>query len=193
MYTYIHIYIYTYLSAFGKRPCARITRRSHHGINPILSLYQMSLQVGTNIHPNRPQIQPVGTPKSMNLGFKIGLGGLLEGSWRGLGGSWVGLGDILGPRWFQEPYMFEFVNKSYASWEPSWGPKSLKIVFKSDPKGKHFCDHFLDRLLKPFGAILAPTWFPKPLQNGAKLAPKSMQVGVLICCLLYTSPSPRDP
>ena len=88
-----------YLSAFGKRPCARITRRSHHGINPILSLYQMSLQVGTNIHPNRPQIHPVGAPKSMNLGFQIGLGGLLEGSWGWvLGPSWPQDGPKLAPR-----------------------------------------------------------------------------------------------
>ena len=53
---------------------------------------------------------------------------------------------------------------------PSWG----------DPKGDHFLYRFLDRLLKRFGANLAPTWLPKPSQNGAKLVPKSMQVGVLI-------------
>ena len=56
----------------------------------------------------------------------------------------------------------------------------MKIAPKSDPKGDHLFDMFLDRLLERFGANLAPTWLPKPSQNGGKLEPKSMQVGVLI-------------
>ena len=59
-------------------------------------------------------------------------------------------------------------------------PKSNKIRSWGDPKGDHFLCRFLDRFLKRFGANLAPTWLPKPSQNGAKLVPKSMQVGVLI-------------
>ena len=91
----------------------------------------MSLQVGTNIHPNRPQIQPVGAPKSMSLGPKIGLGGLLEGSWRVFGGSWGHLGPKMTPSWPQEPYMIEFVNKSCASWGPQ--TKQFEVI-------NFFCD-----------------------------------------------------
>ena len=145
-----------------------------------LPLYQIWLQVGTNIHPNRPQIQPVGASKSMNLGFKIGLGGLLEGSWRVLGGSWGHLGPKMPPSWPQEPYMIEFVNKSYASWGPSWGLKSFKISSKSDPKCDRFFDSLENRFLQRFGANLVPSWPSKPSPNGAKLAPKLFQVGVLI-------------
>ena len=66
------------------------------------------------------------------------------------------------------------------SWGPLWDPKSIKIGSKSDPKGNRFYDQFEDRFLERFGANLAPSWPPKPSQNGPKLASKSMQVGVLI-------------
>ena len=66
------------------------------------------------------------------------------------------------------------------SWGPLRGPKSIKVGPKSDPKGDHFFDWFRCRFLKRFGANLAPSWTPKPSQNGAKLASKSMQVGVLV-------------
>ena len=58
--------------------------------------------------------------------------------------------------------------------------KLVKIGFKSHPKGDYFFDHSWDRLWERFGAILAPTWLPKPSQNGAKLVPKSIQVEMLI-------------
>ena len=45
----------------------------------------------------------------------------------------------------------------------------MKIVPKSDPKGDHFFDIFLDRLLKRFGANLAPKTFPKWSQIGSKI------------------------
>ena len=93
------------------------------------------------------------------LRFGAYLGANFGGSWADLGSKMGVLGSILAPK---------------------WGPKSMKILPKSDPKGDHFFNHFLDRLLKRFGANLAPTWLPKPAQNGAKLVPKSMQVGVLI-------------
>ena len=63
---------------------------------------------------------------------------------------------------------------------PKMEPKLIKIGFKSHPKGDHFFDHSLDRLLERFGANLAPNRPPKPFQNGAKLGPKSVQVEVLI-------------
>ena len=111
------------------------------------------------------------------------LGGVLGGVLGALGGSWDllgGLGGVLAPRWPQEPKMFQNPNVAFPYWGPCWDPKSIKIGPKSDPKSDHFFDHFLDRLLERFGANLAPTWLPKPSQNGAKLAPKSMQVGLSI-------------
>ena len=116
----------------------------------------------------------------MNQRPKINLGRPLGGFLEGLGGSWGDLGAILAPRWPQEPQGPRKVISGAPSWGPSWGPKSIKIGPKSDPKGDHFYDHFGDRFLNRFGANLAPTWPPKPPKNGAKLAPKSMQVGVLI-------------
>ena len=95
-------------------------------------------------------------------------------------GSWGDLGAILAPRWPQEPQGPRKVISGAPSWGPSWGPKSIKIDPKSDPKCDHFYDRFEDRFLERFGANLAPSWPPKPSQNGVKLAPKSIQVGVLI-------------
>ena len=88
------------------------------------------------------------------LGCKLEVLGL---SWRQIWGSWADLGSKMG------------VWGSILA--PKWGPKSMKIAPKSDPKGDHFFDIFLDRLWERFGANLAPTWFPKPSQNGAKLVP----------------------
>ena len=111
------------------------------------------------------------------------MGGLLEGSWGvfwellgGLGTSW----GVLAPKWPQELKMLQNPNVAFPYWGPCWGPKSIKIGPKSDLKSDHFFDNFLDRLLERFGANLAPIWRLKPSQNGAKLVPISMQVGVLI-------------
>ena len=115
--------------------------------------------------------------KSTKLGAKTSPNSVPGAFWEGLGGVW-------GASWPQEaPRHQQEVRKVRAlapPQTPKLGPKSIKIFPKSDPKGDHFCDHFLDRLLKRFGANLAPTWFPKPSQNGGKLAPKSMQVGLSI-------------
>ena len=81
-----------------------------------------------------------------------GLGGVLGGSWADLGSKLGNPGPI---------------------WAPSWGPKSIKIVPKSDLKCYRFCHRFEDRFLERFGANLAPSWTPKPFQNESKLAPKS--------------------
>ena len=100
----------------------------------------------------------------------------LWGSWRVLGGSWGHLGPKMVPR-------AKKTSKKYfwaPPWVPSWRPKSTKIAPKSDPKGDDFFDHFLNQLLKRFCANLVPTWPPKLSQNGAKLGPKSIQVGMLI-------------
>ena len=145
---------------------------------------------------NRPSNKPSKlAPKTIKLDAKIVPTfvprSLLEGSWgvswRGLGGcfgsSWgvLGpLGGVLAPRWPQEPKMLQNPNVGSPYWGPCWDPKSIKIGPKSDPKSDHFFDHFLDRLLERFGANLAPTWLPKPSQNGGKLVSKSMQVGMSI-------------
>ena len=90
---------------------------------------------------------------------------------RSFGGSWADLGPksgIPGP-----------------IWAPSWGPKSVKIGPKSHLKCHRFYHRFEDRFLERFGANLAPSWPQKPSQNEAKLGPKSIQVGVLICQLFW--------
>ena len=110
--------------------------------------------------------------------------GLLEGSWEGLEGSWEGLWAILAPRWLQDGSKSEKVAERTPSgppWTPQVGGQNRsKSVPRAIQKVIILFDHFLDRLLKRFGANLAPTWLPKSSQNGAKLVPKSMQVGVLI-------------
>ena len=93
-----------------------------------------------------------------------------------LEGSWA----ILAPRWPQEPPKPRKSISGPPSWGPFWEPKSIKIGFKSDPKGDRFYDRFEDPFLERFGANLSPSSPPKPSPNGAKLVPKSMQVGVLI-------------
>ena len=122
--------------------------------------------------------------KLANLGSKIYQLGAQnhsrEASWRGLGGVLGALGGVLAPRWPQDLKNLQKPKIAFPSWEPSWGSKSIKIGLKSDPKSDNFFDRFLDRLWERFGANLAPSWTPKPSQNGAKLAPKSSQVGVLI-------------
>ena len=92
-----------------------------------------------------------------------------EESWEVLGGSWV-------PRAKNESEG----RSETRNWPPKWRPKSIKIASKSDPKGDHFYDRFEDRFGDRVAANLAPSWPSKPAQNGTKLVPKPMQVGVLI-------------
>ena len=99
-----------------------------------------------------------------------------EASWRGLGGSWGHLGSKMAPR-SKKPPKINF-------WGPllggMLGPKISKNRSQERSRRWWFFHRFLDRLLEPFCSNLAPTWLPKPSQNGAKLVPKSMQVGVSI-------------
>ena len=97
-----------------------------------------------------------------------------------LGGSWGGLGAVLTPRWPPERKRRQKVKVLPPYWGPFWGSKSIKIDPKSDLKCNQFFDRFGSRVLDQLGANLAPCWLQKPPQNGAKLAPKSIQVGVLI-------------
>ena len=119
----------------------------------------MSLQVGTNIHPNRPQIQPVGAPKSMNLGFKIGLGGFLEGSWRVLGGSWGHLGPKMVPRTLNVRICKQKLRLLGAKLEPQIDQNRSR----SDPKGDNF--------LIVFCSNLDPSWPHLDPQNPPKIEP----------------------
>ena len=112
---------------------------------------------------------------SLGGGFGA-LGGVLGGSWGLLGGSWGHLGPKRPPRGKKKPKSESFDPLLGAI----LGPKIEKNRSQERSKRCSFFDHFLDRVLKRFCANLAPTWRPKPSQNGAKLAPKSMQVGVLI-------------
>ena len=120
-------------------------------------------QKPTKLDPKIHQVGVQNPPKSV-------LGGLLEG-------SWGHLGAILDARWPQERKPPPKVNNSYASWGPSWRPKSTKTRSQDDPRCDHFFDQLVGRFLKPLGINLRPTWLPKPLQNGAKLGTKSIKPG----------------
>ena len=148
-------------------------------------IQQKSVQIGPGgplgevWGPSWPQDGPKRPP---NLDFSI-LGALfcvLAALGELLGGSWGHFGPKMAPRWPQEAPKPRKINSGPPSWEASWRPKSIKNPSRGHRNGDRFFDHFGDRLLKRFGANLAPTWLPKPSQNGAKLGPKSMQVGVLI-------------
>ena len=112
-----------------------------------------------------PKILQVGSPNHL----KSIPGGLLERSW-----------GHVGPKMAPRAKTSRKVKVLSPSWGPIWSPKSSKIDPKSDPK----CDHFLIDLKIDFGSDLVPFWsqlgLPKPSQNEAKLALKSIQVGVLI-------------
>ena len=84
-----------------------------------------------------------------------------------------------------EAQMFGCAVPSWAKLGPSWGQVGAKLGQVGaklgqvgDPKGDHFFVYFLDRFWTQLGANLASTWEPKPSQNGAKLEPKSIQIGV---------------
>ena len=126
------------------------------------------------------KLGPKSIQKSIKMDAKIVQNRSQEASWRGLGRSWGHLGPKMAPRWPQEAPRPRKINSGPPSWEPSWRPKSIKNPSRGHRKGDRFFDHFWDRLLERFGANLAPTWLPKASSNGAKLDPKSMQVGVLI-------------
>ena len=99
-----------------------------------------------------------------------------------LGASWgfLGcLGAILAPRWPQEPKKWKSGDSSYASWGASWEPKSTQNRSGGLPKSDHFFDCLWGRVLLPLGPNLAPTWPPKPSQNRAKLAPRSIKKSII--------------
>ena len=150
------------------------------------------LAVGCQHPPGWGPNAPTRWPNPIKMLPKILQNGGVGGSWGPLlgvlgalgellGGSWGHLGPKMAPRWPQEAPRPRKINSGAPSWEPSWRPKSIKNPSRGHRKGDRFFDHFWDRLLERFGANLAPTWLPKPFQNGAKLVPKSMQVGMLIC------------
>ena len=136
-----------------------------------------SCKMGAKIGPKNPLGAALGGSKRPLGGILGGPRGLLEGSW-GVSGGFMGFikqpscnsSNSVPPFWSQETPLDP----------PKMEPKLIKIGLKSHPKGDHFFDHSLDRLLERFGANLAPNRPPKPFQNGAKLGPKSVQVEVLI-------------
>ena len=136
-----------------------------------------SCKMGAKIGPKNPLGAALGGSKRPLGGILGGPRGLLEGSWGGLGrmfgltrGSNSKCANGVAPFWPQEALLDP----------PKMEPKLIKIGLKSHPKGDHFFDRSLDRLLERFGANLAANRPPKPFQNGAKLGPKSVQVEVSI-------------
>ena len=132
--------------------------------------------VGTKPAQNRPRWGPKFFQNPPSWGSKSSR----IGSKRRLGEVLGGLGPKMAPRGLQE----RRCKKKLNILTPLLGAKleqtSMKNQSWDDPKGDHFLYRLLDRLLKRFGANLAPICTPKPSQTGAKLGSKSMQVGVLI-------------
>ena len=98
-----------------------------------------------------------------------------------LGVSWGflgALGPILAPRRPQEPKTHQHYHLSTPG-EPSWDQKFIKYWSGGLPKSDHFFDCLWGRVLLPLGPNLAPTWPPKPSQNGAKLAPRSIKKSII--------------
>ena len=177
----MHLCIYESLhlcSYASMHLCIYISRPKHHAkqTNSYTKTCLKTIQNCPKNHPKIDQHWSKNRPTWVQKSTKIGPKALLESS-----------GGHLGPK--SKKSAFD-PPSSPPSWEPSWSPKSSKIGSKSDPKCDHFLDWFGESFLKRFGANLGPSWLPKPSQNEAKLATKSIQVGVLIrdlfsegCCM----------
>ena len=115
-------------------------------------------------------------PKCVQNGSKMSLGGCLGASWGVLEASWSHLGAKRAPRAKNAPKTKDRF--------PVLGGKLGAKIHQNSPlrpsERRSIFWSFLNGLLERFGANLAPTWLPKPSQNGAKLVPKSIQVGMLI-------------
>ena len=128
-----------------------------------------------NEPPNQPKNHQKINQKSTKMAPKSVLEAVLGASWGFLGC----LGAILAPRWPQEPKKWKSGDSSYASWGASWEPKSTQNRSGGLPKSDHFFDCLWGRVLLPLGPNLAPTWPPKPSQNRAKLAPRSIKKSII--------------
>ena len=71
-----------------------------------------------------------------------------------------------------------------AVWGSNWLPNWVHFGAKLDPKSDQKCIANFILISISFwfdlGMDFAPAWPPEPPQNGANLAPKSVQLGVLI-------------
>ena len=90
-----------------------------------------------------------------------------------LGGVLGGLGRILGHK---SEKRSATLDRRYEFGPQIGGENQSKI----HPEAIEKVIVFLITFGIDFWSDLVPTWLPKPSQNGAKLVPKSMQVGVLI-------------
>ena len=92
-----------------------------------------------------------------------------------IGASW----GVLGPSWRQDGPKSRKRRSPAKLRNGSWEPKSTKSRSGGLPKSDHFFDWFWGRVLVAFGPNLAPTWPPKPSQNPAKLAPRSIKKSII--------------
>ena len=124
------------------------------------------------MHQLAGQIPPRWCPKSFKIQVLGGPGAFFWVSWGLLESSWGGLGAILAPRGTKTPKRRAKGDRVRPPRTPKLGPKSIKICPKSDPKGNHFFDYFLDRLEAiwcQLGSNLAPKTLPKWSQVGCKI------------------------
>ena len=117
-------------------------------------------------------------PKSTKLGPKI-----VQNRCRRR--SWTAVGAMLaqdGSRSQEEP---QNPPKMYPKWSQLGGQNPPKIVSKAIKNVISFFNGFVNQFLQRLVAKLGPNWEPKPSQNGAKLDPKSKQVGAWFENLLF--------
>ena len=119
--------------------------------------------------------QPKNQPKINQNGSKISLAGCLGRLLGLLGSSWA----HLGAKKPQEPKTHQHYHLWPPPGEPSWDQKFIKNWSGGLPKSDHFFDCLWGRVLLPLGPNLAPTWPPKPSQNRAKLAPRSIKKSII--------------
>ena len=107
------------------------------------------------------------------IGSQIGTWGSVRGSREYLGGPLGGSGGHLGPKIIWRPQKWKFC----PSFGGHLGGKNQSNIKLKLILNLIFFYVFMDRILTPFGAQLAPFWHPKPIQNEAKLVLKSFWVG----------------
>ena len=132
---------------------------------------QKSIKNGPKIDQKSSKIEvwrapgQVWRPLGPSWAIQRRLGGVLEASWRGLGGHLGGLGP-----------------RKVANMAPTWPPKRSQNQLKIDPKIDQFWDRFLIDFGSVWGAKLEPCWppfsaqdRPSGLQDPSKTPPRRLQ------------------
>ena len=133
---------------------------------------QCHLRIIPKIIPTWYKHPPTSTPKSINLGLKISLGGA---SWRGRGGSWRGVGGSwghLGPKMAPRALHARICKQKLRLLGAKLGPKINQNLPQKRPEMLPF---FLIHLKIDFWRDLVPTWPHLGPENLSKMGPSWLQ------------------